>query len=422
MKKVLAITWKDIVILLRDRAALILILAAPFALTLALGAVSGGSSSQSSGIGDIPLIIVNLDRGELGGNLLQAFTAPDLGGLFTVRIGTDIKSARQQVESDQVAALLIIPAGFSASILPDMQTGQSGSAAPIELYTSPERPYSASIIRSVLVEMVNALEAGPLSSQVVVQGLITSGRLAQDPTSIGQAVATLKSQEINQTGGQTIRMQVGQESPAVQNQPPSALSYLAPAMAVFFLMYTVTLGGRSLLVERENGTLARILTTTTSSAQVLGGKVSGIFISGFLQVSVLIMASALLFGLRWGAPLAVLLLVISVCLAATGWGILLASLATTPWQVGGIGSALMIIFGLLGGTFVPASQFSNLVRAVAKITPNYWSNNGFLILIGGGGLKEIAGAIEALWIMTVLLFAISIFFARKRWASGFARK
>lgn len=422
MKKVLAITWKDIVLLVRDRAALIMILAAPFALTLGLGAISGGFSSQSSGVGDIPLTIVNMDRGELGGNLLQALESPNLNGLFTIQVGTDIAAARLQVESDQIAGLVIIPADFSASFQPNIQSDQTGPVAPVELYTSPERPYSASIIRSVLTEMINSLQLGPLSSQVVVQGLINSGRLAPDPTAVSQVTAALRSMDLSQIGGRAIRIQVGQESPTERNQPPNALSYLAPAMAVLFLMYTVTLGGRSLLTERENGTLARILTTSTTSAQILGGKVSGIFITGFLQVSILILVSALLFGLRWGAPLAVVLLVCSVCLAATGWGILLASLASTPWQVGGIGSALMIIFGLLGGTFVPTSQFSDLVRMLAKITPNYWSNTGFSILIGGGGLKEITGAIEALWIMAAILFTVSIFFARKRWASGFARK
>ena len=60
-----------------------------------------------------------------------------------------------------------------------------------------------------------------------------------------------------------------------------------------FLMYTVTYGGRSLLAERSQGTLPRLLISPTATAQVLGGKVLGIFFTGVAQVGILILASAI---------------------------------------------------------------------------------------------------------------------------------
>ena len=41
MRKILLIGWKDVILAFRDRAALILMLAAPFVLTVGLGAVTG---------------------------------------------------------------------------------------------------------------------------------------------------------------------------------------------------------------------------------------------------------------------------------------------------------------------------------------------------------------------------------------------
>ena len=52
---------------------------------------------------------------------------------------------------------------------------------------------------------------------------------------------------------------------------------LAPGMALMFLMFTASNGGRSLLTERNQGTLPRLLVSPTTSAQVLGGKMFGIF-------------------------------------------------------------------------------------------------------------------------------------------------
>lgn len=422
MIKSLNIAWKDILMLVRDRAAMILMLAAPFALTLGLGAVSGGFSSSSAGIGDIPVIVINQDLGALGEVILHAFDSEELSDLFTIEASSDLQAAHQKVESDQVAALVLIPPGFSASLIPDPATGKLGSIAPVQIITSPERPNSANILQSVVTQIINQIEAGRLSRQLAIDGLLTSGRIPANPDVVRQAAVEQQVGSSEIFSGPAISIHLLESAESVPNEQPNILGYLAPAMAVFFLMYTVSQGGRSILIEREYGTLARMLTTATTSTQVLGGKVFGIFIAGVLQVGTLVLTSAVLFGLRWGNPLAVGLLILTVCLAATGWGLLLASLATSPWQVGGIGSALMLIFGLLGGSFVPVSQFSAIVRKLAWVTPNYWSNTGFLTLMNGGDLADILPTTGALLLMAVLLFLISVLSARQRWATGFAKK
>ena len=134
------------------------------------------------------------------------------------------------------------------------------------------------------------------------------------------------------------------------------LAYFAPAMALLFLMYAVTLGARTLLAERREGTLARVLAAPVTSGQVLGGKVGGIFLGGFLQLGALILLTSLLFQLNWGNPLSVLLLIVAAALAATGWGLLIAAAAANAGQVSSLGMALTLLFGILGGSFVPLND------------------------------------------------------------------
>jgi ABC-2 type transport system permease protein len=192
------------------------------------------------------------------------------------------------------------------------------------------------------------------------------------------------------------------------------LSFFAPAMAVFFLMYTVTQGGRSILQERYDGTLPRMLVAPATAAQILGGKVAGIFLSGVAQVGVLILACTIFFGLRWGAPLGVLLLVIFVAAAATGWGLLIASLSTTPNQISSVGTALMLIFGILGGSFANL-QGSPLLQTLGKITPNAWAQDGFVTLATGGNAADLLIPLLALLIMAAVLFvAAALIFQRRR--------
>ena len=60
MLKTFLIGLKDLRLAFRDRAALLLMLLAPFLLTVGMGFVTGRFSGQSSGIRDIPVILVLL--------------------------------------------------------------------------------------------------------------------------------------------------------------------------------------------------------------------------------------------------------------------------------------------------------------------------------------------------------------------------
>ena len=186
------------------------------------------------------------------------------------------------------------------------------------------------------------------------------------------------------------------------------LAYMAPGMALLFLMYTVSYGGRSILAERSQGTLPRLLVSPTSTAQVLGGKVLGIFLTGVAQVGILILASSVFFGVRWGDAAGLLVLILAAVFGATGWGLLVTALARTPAQVGSIGSALMLIFGILGGSFINLEQMPPLVRTVSKIPPNAWGLDGFTTLALGGTLQNLVEPIAALLVMGALLFGIAV--------------
>src|SRR3990170_484539 len=142
MMKVLHIAWKDLIVTFRDRAALILMLAAPFVLTLGMGFITGrfsGGSGDISGVRDIPVILVNLDDGELSEALVSIFTSEELRDLLEPTLTADLASARQQIDDDQAASAVIIPAGFSAGVLQPAAGGGSSQAASIELYISPAR-------------------------------------------------------------------------------------------------------------------------------------------------------------------------------------------------------------------------------------------------------------------------------------------
>ncbi len=115
MKKLFLIGIKDLKLMFRDRAALIFMLLAPFLLTIGMGFVTGRFSGSSSGLSDIPVIIVNLDKEQLGNALADVFSSEELADLMEPTASSDPEAARRLIDEDQAAAAVIIPEGFTRS-------------------------------------------------------------------------------------------------------------------------------------------------------------------------------------------------------------------------------------------------------------------------------------------------------------------
>jgi len=411
MIKVFLIGWKDLRLAFRDRAALMLILAAPFLLTVGLGFVTGRfSGTGDSGVSDIAVVVVNQDGGQIGNALVDLLRSPDLDNLLAPTVLDDPALARRQVDDDQAAAAVIIPAGFTASIIPTPGDAAAGPLVQLEIYGNPTRPTTAGIVRTIVDQFLSQVEVGRVGAQVVVTQLLGQGLIQpQDAAQVGADVAA--RQALAAQGSPSITVTTTTGDVAASFDP---LAYMAPGLALMFLMFTVANGGRTLLSERAQGTLPRLLVSPTSSAQVLGGKVFGIFLTGVAQMFILIGASTLLFGLSWGDPLGVVVLVLAAVVGAVGWGMLITALAKTAGQINAIGSAVMLIFGILGGSFLSIDYMPGWFVALSKITPNAWGLDGFTILALGGGLADLGQPIAALLAMGIVLFAVAVVLINRR--------
>ena len=383
-------------------------LLAPFLLTIGMGFVTGRFSGGSSGLSDIPVVIVNLDQDQLGNALADVFSSEELADLMEPSTSSDPEAARRLIDEDEAAAAVIIPEGFTRSIIPAEGTMFEADAAQpravqIEVYTNPSRPTSSGVVKAIVDEFISRVEEGRTSGMTSVLGLLQAGLL--DPQN-AESEARALFQDVDEAQSAALTLKTSTEgAEAVEFD---ILAYMAPGMALLFLMYTVSYGGRSILAERSQGTLPRLLVSPTMASQVLGGKVLGIFLTGVAQVGILILASSLFFGVRWGDAVGLILLILATVFGATGWGMLITALARSPAQVGSVGSAIMLIFGILGGSFINLDQMPPLVRTVSKITPNAWGLDGFTTLARGGTLPNLLEPIAALLIMGTLLFGIAV--------------
>ena len=328
MLKTFLIGIKDVKLAFRDRAALIFMLIAPFLLTLGMGLVTGRfSGGNSAGISDIPVVIVNQDGGELSTALVDVFNSEDLAELVEPSLGTSPEAARLLVDEDKVAAAIIIPAGFTRSIIPqegDFDDGNTTEVIKIEMYANPSRPTSAGIIKSILDEYISRIEEGSISGQTSILQMLISGRITPEQAHAAGEEMGQRLQDAPEDD--TLAITLNSSTADGEQVEFDVLAYLAPGMALMFLMFTVSYGGRSILAEKSQGTLPRMLVSPTNATQILGGKVFGIFLTGVAQMLILIGATSLLFQLKWGDTLGVLVLVLVAVFGATGWGMLITAL------------------------------------------------------------------------------------------------
>src|SRR5215213_494742 len=356
LRTALLVAGKDLRQRLRDRSALVIAFVAPFVLASIIGLAFGGDDAFKA-----TFAVADADKGPAATGFTDGVLAsPGLRDLVTVR-QVDAGEARALVDRGDADAAFLLPAGFSASV-------QRGGAATITVLESGDNPIAGQVARS----LAEAYAAELAATQLAVRtALDTAGQppAAAEARRLGERLAA------GQVGGRTIE----------------AANYFGPSMAIFFLFFTVSFGARSILAERRQGTMRRLLASTASPGGVLAGKALAAFVLGTASVLVMWLATTLVFGADWGDPVAVVALTVSSVLSAIGITALVVTLARTDEQAEGYSSLVVFTLALLGGNFVYLAQLPELLQRVSLLTPNGWALRGFVDLVAdGGGLSTVA--------------------------------
>lgn len=411
MNKSWSIAYKDTLIRFRDRNGLILMLVAPLVLAIIAGAAFGGlSGGGETPISDIPVILVNADQGDLGQAVVDIFFADDLAELVSTVESGDLAGAKQQVENGTVRVVVYIPPEFSETV-----RGQDNAGSTIALFTDPSSVYGPIVIRSIVSQIVNGFNAA------VIGGRVGAAQLLEHQQTLGPTLAQLPA-VLNETlrqnpGPSEATIVVETETVGVpEAERPNALAYFAPSMAILFLMFTIFDASRSFLDEEREWTLQRMMSTPTAFGQILAGKIGGVFLTGVLQLGVLVVVSWLGFRLSWGTSLPGLALMIVAIVAAAGsLGALITAIARDAVQAGIVGSAIALIFAILGGNFLSAEAYPGWLQPISKLTINRWALDGLTDLsLRGGGFSDVIPEILVLFGMAAIFFSLALWRLPKR--------
>jgi ABC-2 type transport system permease protein len=201
---------------------------------------------------------------------------------------------------------------------------------------------------------------------------------------------------------------------------PNAVQHNVPAWTIFAMFFIVIPLAGNIIKERESGMSLRLKTMPGSNLAIIMGKVSVYFVVGILQaISMLLIGILILpvFGmpsLTIGSEIFPLILVtLSVSLAASGYGVLIGSIATTQEQSSIFGSISVVILAALGGIWVPTFMMSEMMNSVSKLSPLNWGLNAYYdIFLRNANTIEVMPYIIPLVLFTLGCIIVAWFYNR----------
>ena len=401
LRTTLLVAGKDLRQRLRDRSALVIAFIAPFVLAAIIGLAFGGDAAFRASYA-----VADADRGPVAAGFTDGVLAsPGLRDLVTVR-EVDPGEARALVDRGEVDAAFLLPAGLSASV-------RQGRPATVTVVEAGDNPIAGQVARSIAEAYAAELTATGLA---VTTALDAAGRPSGSPgtprvprTPPAEAEAR-RLGERAAAGRLPVRLAEGQ----VGGRTIEAANYFGPSMAIFFLFFTVSFGARSVLAERQQGTMRRLLATAAPPGGVLAGKALAAFTLGTSSVLVMWLATTVVFGADWGDPVAVVALTVSSVLSAIGITALVVTLARTDEQADGYSSLVVFTLALLGGNFVYLAQLPEALQRVSLLTPNGWALRGFVDLVAdGGGLATVAAPVAVTLAVGLVTGGLALHRARR---------
>jgi ABC-2 type transport system permease protein len=365
------ISGKDLRERVRDRTALLVALVIPFALAAVLGLTLGGTTGGVT----FDLALVQLDRGPAASHFVREVLRPvEREGLVRLRRASSVAEGRRLADRGSVSATLVIPHGFSAAVA-------AGRPARLDVVGDPGAPIGTLVARSLAQSYARDLDAVRVAVATVLQE--RGARPGPGPAALARRLAALPRP-------------VAVRDVSATRKELEPKTFYAAGMAVFFLFFVVQFGVSTLLDERRDGTLARLLVAPVRRGSILGGKALTSVVLGCASMTALAVATTLVLGAKWGDPLGVAILILAGVLAATAVTALVASLARTPDQAGYWQSIVAVVFGMLGGSFFPIYQAGGWLQAVSLATPHAWFLRGLSELASGGSTGDALGPAAAI--------------------------
>ncbi len=399
--RLLALIGKDIRIFLKHPGSLILTFLVPMVITLIFGMVFGGFG-KSSGINGILVVGVDEDQSEYSKKLMKA-----IGDLEEIRLVTEYTQGDstylytgdvmdEHIKKGKRHIGIRIAKGFQDSL-------KAGDQPNIHVNYDPKYPIEQGIVnglmqRTIMMQMPDLMQErlfkqaddylGDEKGQGFRDDLLKTLRTYFDPnietldipttnafTATESDTTATDENNFSMADIAPIKLRSTQLLGVDEDNPMFAHS--VAGMAVMFLLFSVSGAASSLLHEKQDGTIKRLMISPALSSEILWGKALFIILVGVVQLIVMFIFGWLVFGLNIFKDVpALLIMIVSTAISCATLGMLIAAACRDQKQVDEISTLLILGMSALGGSMFPSFIMPSYLQFIGKFTLNHWAMNG----------------------------------------------
>lgn len=410
--KLLYSIYKEYKVLTRDRAGLAITFIMPTVLILIITLIQD-TTFRSVNEASVPLLIVDRDHDSLS-NTLEKSLVNSKFFVITKKQLTD-EETKKEIATGQFFIGIIIPENTSKKLrekssarIGKLMSGFSGDTTatdePIDTSKLKVQLYFDPITKkSFKTTISNSIER--IISQIEMQSMVTS---LNEKMKESFPLATPAKLEI------TPIVSLTEEYASYNNSSiiPNSVQHNVPAWTLFAMFFICIPLAGNIIRERDDGSAFRLLTMPGSYMIVILGKMLTYVIVSLIQFALMLCVGVFILPLlglpelNIGNNLPVLFLVaFSSGLAATGFGLLVGTIATSHDQASLFGAVFVIILAAIGGIWVPTFVMPEVMKKIAVISPLNWGLEAFYgIFLRNFGFKEIFPEVAKL----LIFFAASL--------------
>jgi ABC-2 type transport system permease protein len=374
-----------------------------------------GPTVASGKLPPIKVLVLDEDRTFLSSAVPQMFTAGGpLKDMFETSAVATRQAARDLFQRNEAAALVVVPKGFQDALL-------AGDHAELQFAPNPLQTFSPQIVASVLdttvllgnglfkqaavpLRRINDLRQGnrepsPEDVAEISRGFFEAGRRLRGM----QAVTNLNVTAVRPSGKREAAM-----------TPAQFFAYVFPGLVIFGVMFISQSLSLRLMRDRIVGLERRInMTPTSRTAQMAGSFL--FMIAGLLVILVVLMlVGALIFRIQLRNPAALAMLALGFSVFAASLHLAIAGVARDDRAAAFIGTGIIMLLSLAGGTFMPSESYPPVLRSIAVLTPNGSAQQGFVdVLAHSRTLAETAGRLAITWIWALATMGAALLAARR---------
>ena len=412
--KILNLVSKDIRIFSSQKSTIVLTFIVPMIIILIFGAVFGGFGN-SNGISKISLYIADESQNDLSEKLIKKLNQSD-----QIKAYSKYKKNESFTNFDKDTLLNWIKKGKIkvGLVIPDNLEKNVELIKPIklEIFYDSKNKIEYNIVQGVLKQIFYS-SFSDYFNKMIKKKIYSS--LDVNDSKIKAHISEFMRKSVN---SQSIQeefsnfLQIESKSIIQVEQENAMFVQYVAGMAVMFLLFSVSHGGATILEERKEGTLKRLLTLPVSYNKILFSKAIFTSTVGIVQLIVLFIFGWIIFGLDIFSHIpSLLVMIIFTALACSSLGIFIAAISKTQQQVNSLSTLIILGMSALGGSMFPSFLMPPYIKTIGKFTVNFWAMKGFNNIFWRNlGLTDIWDSILILFSIFIFLTSISFYLFKKK--------